>query len=349
MVQARAMRNSTLLQRALPALLAGCLAAGCGSDSSTTPDRYNGAIDPSGLDAKFTPITSAASTALKALCTGGAPTPCYPAQTGYAHGTPVRFYNVLNAGSAVKTGTVGKSGSLFPLVSTLQTQVFNFPNNCSKGRSIDPRFDAFTFDFQYPVFRSLPLVNTAFGVNVLPLVSLFSVSASGNTCNDIKSADSIDAGDFGAKASPAPVGVQLWAAVDASANFASLTSATTPSPAPVPAQLHQMWIHGLQGSYLDGGKVPVDANGNIVAMNGVILNGATFANAYDNQAVILPAVPGDDGYSPVVNLYQFAMPSGRTLGSYTDICPVGATCAANQVPFGSTTAPFNTIFIVSPQ
>jgi hypothetical protein len=362
MIDAAAMPNSTLSRGALPALLAASLAAGCGGSSSSA-DTYNGVVDPSVFDSKFLPITSSSATALKSLCTSGdqpVSTPCYPVQTGYAHGKKVRFFNVVFGGTAVRTSPTSGNPMFAPcidsnknpvtcqLAASVQTAVYNFPNSCAQGPAYNPQTDAYIESVQYPIFAQLPLATTTFGVTIFPLVQLFPVTVSGNTCNDLKSAGSIAAsgaqgGLYGAQAAAASSGLNLWAMVDPSANFQSLSG-----PGGGPPPLGSSWYLGLQGFYLDGGKVPVDSSGIALAMDGVILNGSTFANAYDNQAVILPAMPGEDAYSPVVRLRQFALPTGKKLGDFTDLCPLGSTsCAANQVDMSKTTSSFNTIFIVA--
>jgi hypothetical protein len=351
------MRNPTLLQRVLlPLLAASAVAVGCGgSNSSTTPDSYNGVVtfDTSGqsLDLKFQPIPSGTTiaTALQNLCDKPpsdadlkvTTRPCYPAQVGYAKGKMVKFYNVLNTGTAVRTTPTGSAPPLFPMPAASFPAAYNFPGTCTKGPTFDPVNDAFRRDTQYPILSVLPLPTTAFGVNVLPIYNAYSVSAAGNTCNDLKYEDSILAGNFGAKRSDQPAALQLWAPIDMTVNIMALGTSLA-------APVATAWYDGLQLNYLDGGRIPVDPDGNVVAMDGVILNGASFANAYDNKAVLLPAVPGDDSYSPVVRLRQFSMPSGKAPGDFVGICPTGATnCPSNYVKMESTTASFNTIFIVS--
>ena len=336
MVIAPSMQNSTCTKGALAALLAATLIAGCGgTNSMTSPDPYDGAIDPSALDLKFQPTKAS-----KFAC--GSSKTCYPAQLGYAHGKQIRFYNMVNGGTVV-TGT-----ATLPLATQLP-QVFDFPTGCIPGRTIDPRFDAFSFDLQYPVFRTLPLAVTS--GTVLPLVSSYSLTASGNTCNDLKTADSIDAGHFGAQVATTPTAVQMWPMVDATANFEVLAGAPAPGPAPAPGFLRQAWSRNLQGSFLDGGAVPVDATGNLMAMDGVIVNSAAPGSTLfptDSKLVILPAIPGESGYSPIVRLHPVTLPSGKQPGDFTDLCPANAkTCAANQVPMSATDKPKFTLFIVA--
>ena len=346
------MRNLTLPRASLPALLASVLAVGCGADLNQA-DAYNGVVvnDGTSLDAKFLPITSTSSSTLIAHCTTpptvpglpalkAAATPCYPAQVGFAKGKPFAFYNVLSGGTAVRTTPTGNAPPLFPMKAATFPAVYNFPGNCSKGKAFDARLDAYNRDIQYPIFSVLPLPTTAFGVNVLPIENLYSVSVTGNTCNDLKSSDSIVAGKFGAKPAAA-TGLQLWAVIDQNANLMAL-SPTAAAP------VGTGWYDGLQLKYLDGGRIPVDSDGNVIAMDGVILNGSSFASAFDNQAVIVPAAPGDDAYSPVVRLNQFTLPSGSKLGDFVGVCAKGAaTCPSNYVRIESTSPSFNTIFIVS--
>lgn len=351
------MRNSTFLRGPLPTLLATALAAlGCGGSSDlNTPDRYNGVVvndtSGTGLDAKFLPVTSAASTTLQALCTKpasgtglpalkAATLPCYPAQVGYVQGKAIAFYNVVGAASAVRTTPTGSAPPLFPMAASSFPAAYNFPGNCTQGKAYDPVLDNFPQDAQFPVFSALPLPTTAFGVNVLPVQQMFSVAVSGNNCNDLKRDDSITAGKYGAKAGVTRVSLQLWAPIDMTSNVMALPGAAQP--------VGTGWYEGLQLKYLDGGRIPVDGDGNVVAMDGVIVNGASFASVTDSQVVLLPAQPGQDAYSPVVRLRQFTLPPGGKAGDVVGICAAGASsCPANYVRIESTTASFNTIFIVS--
>src|SRR5204863_8758667 len=99
MVQRASMRNFIRVPGAVALVLAVALGAGCGDSSSlNSPDPYMGAVDATGLEGKFLPITSAASTALKNLCQSPpaglgltkTSLPCYPAQVGYSQGKRIK-------------------------------------------------------------------------------------------------------------------------------------------------------------------------------------------------------------------------------------------------------------------
>jgi len=340
MVFAPPMLTAMLRRGALAALFVGALAPACGPDTGpkVPGDRYNGVFDSASLDLKFAPGSTSTTTC------GSVRAPCYLAQQGWANGKAFKFYNIAGAATAnaVRT-TPSATVSLFPLATSSLIKVFHFPNNCAKGKEFDPRSDLFREDVQYPLFTNLPFPSTSSSVFVLPLVALHSVSVSGNTCNALKDAASITDGEFGARPSENPTSVQVWAPVDPSSGFQPLGSAATPPPTA------NAWFRGMQGLYLDGGRVPLDSSGNVVAMDGVILNpvGSAFESVLTNNALILPATPGQDAYSPVVRLRQYRMTGSQRLSDFSGICLAGATCKAKEVPIADTTASFNTIFIVA--
>jgi hypothetical protein len=350
------MRNCKLHRGALSPLLAAALLAACGGSGSQA-DAYTGVVDTTTWDAKFLPITSAAASNVQALCgpTANRTLPCYSIQSGFVRGKPIKFYTVLNAGKSVLTKPTSTTGTpappVFPLAASPQPSVFN-PGNCSKGKPYDPRLDAYPSDAQFPIFGALPLATTTFGLNIMPLYNFYQVDVSGLTCNDMKSADSVFAGDFGAKLSSKASSMQLLAMVDPLIPWSSPAGPTNVTQ----PQLKPAWFKGLLGYYVDGGPVPVDGSGNVIPMDGVIINPAgssSFANVFDDSAVILPAQPGEDAYSPVVRLLQYRADSGKKAGDYVGICARGATgCPANYVKIEDTDQPTNpvshdTIFIVA--
>jgi hypothetical protein len=113
--------------------------------------------------------------------------------------------------------------------------------------------------------------------------------------------------------------------------------------------VQQGWYRGLMLGYLDGGQVPVDAQGQLVAMDGVLLSpaGAT-SRPSDPKAVLLPFLPGEAGYSPIVRLRPFTLPAGKSLGAFTGLCRAGAECAASELDESQVTSPASlTLFIVA--
>ena len=308
-------------------LALGLSSGGCGPDAAASPDPFNGAIDATVLDVKLLPSTD------RKLCPSGN---CYPGQQGYAHGQAVFFYNLGTA-----PGT--------PLAASLARPVFAF-SDCKPNAEFDAQRDAYPRDQQFPIFSALPLASTQANAVVLPLARLTPVTgAQGSTCNDLKddrsigSEDGASAGHLGAKAA-APTDVVLWAVVD------RFGAALNPGSPALTAELQPGWYRGLALGYLDGGKVAVDASGNLVAMDGVILNPAAPAapsKATDAKVILLPFVPGEAGYSPLVRLHTFTLPAGKTPGSYTGLC-AGTGCAATDVDLTlATKAASSTLFIVA--
>ena len=185
-------------------------------------------------------------------------------------------------------------------------------------------------------------------------------TTSNETCNDLKDSRSIaDAsnpggGSYGATRTAQPTSYQMWAAIDMTANVGG----------PFPGQLNPnwgpafAWYKGLMLRYLDGGPIPTQPVNNpdgstslaFVAMDGVILDSATaYANTTDQKVILLPAAPGDDAYSPIVNLHDYKMAAGQTPGSFVGICTASMTnCPSNYVNFAKASAtPYSTIFIAS--
>jgi hypothetical protein len=118
------------------------------------------------------------------------------------------------------------------------------------------------------------------------------------------------------------------------------------------------WYKGLQFNYLDGGDIPIDPvqPDSLAYMDGVLvdpipdpsLSSGPFSNTTDANVVILPFLPGEAGYSPIVRLHDFALPPGGTFGQFTDECPTGQGCTATQVDMTQVQYPANQlIFIVA--
>ena len=290
--------------------LAGLVAC----SSQMQPDSYNGTIDATALDAKFLP-TAASTTG---TCSGS---PCYPTQVGYAHGSQINFYNF-----GAFTPSSLSSGPNLP-TSLAKTNAYDFPNSCTPGPPFDPRLDAYSRNRQFPIFSALPLSGSS--PPILGLVAVFGVAGlSGNICNDIKTTDSIaspgsSGGLFGAMATSL-TRYAMWPVIDSTADLKPLSPNSTFTSS-------VGWYKGLQFAFLDGGAVPADASGNnLVPMEGVIVvasGAATPASASVDRAVILPFVPGESGYSPIVRLHRV----NGTVGSYTSVC-TGSVCGATEAP-----------------
>ena len=184
--------------------------------------------------------------------------------------------------------------------------------------------------------------------------------ATTETCNDIKAASSIgpsvsQTGNFGAYSTPTNT-VSLWPVVDVSAAFVPKNSLF--------AVEQFAWYKGLQLESVSGGDVPSDAAGNLLPMDGVILdppvptgNSPLFAKVTDAKALLFAFTPGEKGYSPMVRLWDYTYDINQPLGTLTGICHGNSqACTVSQVDIdkllGSAggKVPLNTLFIVaSPQ
>jgi len=342
-------------------------ALGCGGNPLTTPDPNDGVTFPAGFDVKFQPQTSRTS------CPSGA---CYPVQLGYAHGKPIYFYNLVGPVTASAAGlkTTGlqtcpgvppqqickdPQGRLVMSASLVTNHVYEFPTGqCLSGHPYDPVIDAYDTTVQYPVFSQLPLATTSSSAPpVLPIGWVTSVTGvAGDTCNDIKSATSIQNGIFGAASpevqSDPSVHYSFYAPIDMTAVIPPLTASDGKTPLPSP--VGYAWSGDLQTAYFFGGVVPVDGSSNLVAMDGVIVDplldpvNKVFSNVTDAKTVILPFAPGESGYSPIVRLHDYNLGAGQQFGDLTDLCPSTGCTAPNQVDMTkAAAASFNTIFIVA--
>ncbi len=239
-----------------------------------------------------------------------------------------------------------------------------FPNSCTPDRSYDPRLDQYRRLSQGPIFDSLPLAtsNTSFTAIVYPIVATYGVTGiSGMTCNDLKDSRSVGSkaapGKFGAVRTDAPTSYQMWPVIDPTANILQFdTALSTPVAGTVESAVG--WYKGLEVRYLDGGRIPTkvvtDASGgsvtSLVVMDAAIINPSSgFSAVTAQKAIVFPAAPGDDAWSPLVRLHNFALPSGKKIGDYNGICQAGQTCPASYIPAASiAVASFNTLFIVAP-
>ena len=352
------------LKHGLAALLAAVLASCGGSDSSTQADTYAGVIDGSALDTKLLP-TAADKSPSTHVCPGGA---CYPAQTGYAKGNIISFYN-LGAISGFGTSPSPVPSPLPVSVADHQSKggggqhADNFPNGCAPGPAFNRQADAYPTAQQAPIFDSLPLATSAFGAIVYPIVALYGVQGiAGAQCNDLKdsrsiSSDPTNPGHFGAVRTASPVGYQVWGVVDPTATVNSLTQ----SPAARVTLNALGWYRGLQLQFIDGGPVKVlqqpDAKNPgqnisvLQTMDGVLLTSGSFpARTTDSKAVLLPNLPGDDAYSPIVRLHNYT--AKPTDPAWKGVCPTGQSCPPNYLPIGApgvAATAANVLFIAAAQ
>lgn len=332
-------------------------------------DPYNGVVDNTYGAPTFTGTNFTAQGALaiqfqpsstsKTACLGNSS--CYLPQLGYVNGQSIPFFNAgvikplfssnpppyvplscdangMNCAYAPSIADHGSDGGG-------GWQAYSFSPGC-KVVPFDPVMDAFSRDQQFPIVSALPINNLALTSPKPPLgvVAIHGVSGVKNeTCNDLKYFSSVGT-KFGSVGTRAPTGYEVWMIFDPTVTVFKAT------PAAAGSQLDPdvFWFDGLQGAYLSGGPIPVDASGNLVAMDGVIVDqGSSFASPTADNVVLLPFQPGDGGYSPIVRLHDFH--SSKSANFYKGVCPIGAaTCPANFVKLSDATASaFNTILIAA--
>jgi hypothetical protein len=317
-------------------------------------DSYNGVIDGSVLDGKFQPSTD------RVFCQNV--TPCYAAQVGYAKGNQVLFYNAGSVQTSLLPVTLGPSLAARASDASGGFRLDTFRSStCTPRPAADPLLEAFPTDRQSPVVDALPTAPVPSSKAItFPFATVFDVTGVSGQCNDIKTRDSIGdsvngPGRNGALRSASPVDYEVTLLMDPAAAFFDREGRQTAMPT--------AWFRGLQVGYLGGGgnKIPQDANGNFLFMEGAIANPSTkFAAPTDAKVIVLPFAPGDapatattPGYSPLVHLHNFALPAGKKPGDYRGICQTGdLSCAGNSSYIKATdlAAAFNTLFIVaSPQ
>lgn len=313
---------------------AAAFALGCGSSSTpdfnqSFPDPYEGSVDYSVL--ATAPLPPDPKGLTPAVC---GTKRCYYAATGQAQGQPVTFF----AFDAIPA--TASPAPVLTLAGVTATE-YDFPTGCDATGTFDPVQSAYRPDAQYPVFSQVPQ-NVTGRPPALPLVQISQVGGlSGWSCQDFKSSTSVLKAEEGASAVAQPH-VYLRPVIDQTAPVKpSKPSFFVPHPG---------WWNNLQLAYLEGGEVPVDANGNLVVMEGALLDstpGVT-AKLTDPNAVVLAFQPGQPGYSPLVALHEFAVPAGHTASSYTSLCTTPGNCRPNEVdPSQWSSAPSLTVFLVA--
>jgi len=325
------------------AFLAVLLACGPAS-TPATGDKYYGPIDGSVLDAKLRPAAAA---------TGRCPTgqaPCYPPQQVSIHGATVPIYNM----GTVATGLTFTSGTLSAATFVNSSiYAYDFPDVCQPDLEYDPFADPYPNDHQFPVFSALPLTPTGTAV-VLPIVRTTGVfGLTTNPCNALKKTASIEAGMLGAAPDDLKTNaaVRLWAVIDPAAWVIPLSDTSAFQP-------QYGWFKGLILSYLDGGKVPLNASGNVLTMEGVVVDPAgTGSSALTaNKVIIFPFTQDEAGYSPIVRLRHFRAAANTQPSAYTAICTSAVpaaglppcTGAPNEVNISPLPAAAETLIAVTP-
>ena len=262
---------------------------------------------------------------------------CYFAISAKAEAQPITLF------AFDQTSTGGKAPSPIAASAITATE-YDFPSGCSASGDYDAVSDAFHPNLQYPVFDTLPVSGSATD----GLVTSSKVGGLGAyACNDFKTADSIGGapgvtqGDDGAMAG-ARSGVFFRPVVDA-------TSPVKPSFNSLFAPLSG-WYANLQLAYLDGGPVPVDGSGNLVAMDAALLDpvDGTQSGITDANVLVLPRRPGEAGFSPYVALHEFTVPAGKLASDYNAICTTPGNCRPNEIdPSKWKSTPTLTLLIVA--
>jgi hypothetical protein len=133
------------------------------------------------------------------------------------------------------------------------------------------------------------------------------------------------------------------------------------------------WEAGLQLSFLNGGTVPLSPTNSSAfqVMDGAVIlphdpgsPPSTYCAAnqvacpspiYNPANIILPAVPGDPGWSPIVRLHEFHVAAGVDVDSfgnfyntvYTAICTNPGSCQPNEVDLTQALLATNVMFVVA--
>lgn len=304
-------------------LAAALSAVACG-DVEPSGDPFQGYIDASVLDAKFQP----------AKCGS---TNCYQTQTAAVNGDTVVFFNL---GLVANPNTDKTKPPPAIAAESLTGSAYDFPDGCISGQAYDARTAAYEETKQYPVFTRLPVANTSSSAPpVLPLVKVVPWKGSNKYfCNAIKDATTMDKGAFVLQKQEAFTVALRAVIAPAEVRLASGETYTPPLG----------WYKGLLLNYLDAGQVPVDTDGNLKPMDGVIVNPATGSpsSVTANNVLVLFARPGEVGWSPVVRLREFTAASGTTPSSYRSLC-YDAPCAATAVDMSKATRYAGTLFLTT--
>ncbi|WP_434385800.1 hypothetical protein [Melittangium boletus] len=299
-------------------LLTAWGAMSCGGSAGPV-DAYQGAIDPSALDAKFQPFSA---------CGRDGRQRCYTPAKAFSGGVEQSFYNLGLVEKAKLTEDAQKRPTL--KASAVTARAYDFPEACTAGKAFDERTDAYRQDAQFAVFDALPLTPATNAPAALPLVRTSAwTGVTPFDCNAIKSAQSLKDGVFGGEAS-ADESLALRAVIDLS------VLPTRPS-----AQAASGWYLGLQLAYLDGGAVAVTEEGNVRTMDGVWFKGSSGTPRDLTARLVFQARPGEPDFSPVVRLREVA--GGST--TYTSLC-YAAPCAADAYDLSANATYTGMLFLV---
>jgi len=300
-------------------LAAALSAVACGESTQEVGDTYQGVIDATVLDNKFKPASGTYK----------------PVKAAMAHGAPVAFYNLgLVAPEVKKDGKVttagvpvDDAGRPYLPASQVTLTSYDFADGCQTGKAdFDFRTDNYPENVQWPLFEKLPLpVTGATTPPVLPLVKVKRWTGTGSQqCNAIKDVKSLTEGAFGGSAAEGET-VALRAIIDVSARFDALRDGST-------FTYSGGWYRGLQLGFLDGGSAPVDAEGNVKVMDGVLVSPpSSNAAAGDTATYLFAAQPGEEGWSPVVRLRTFTATAAQPASSYTGVCYDDAACGETEL------------------
>lgn len=316
-------------------LVVALSAMSCG-DSEPFGDKFQGYIDGSALDTKFQPGGTCGANKAK----------CYVPQSVSVNGDTVAVFNL---GLVTNPNTDKTKAPPSIAVDSITTTVYDFPEGCIPGPAYDPRTDAYDQDQQYPVYSKLPVANTSSTAPaVVPLTRVVAWNGSGKyTCNVIKSATSVDEGDFVlTKKDDSAVAVRF---VIAPFEVRSVDGSTYTPPLG--------WYKGLLLNYLDAGNVPTemvqsspdtDPKPYLVPMDGVLVqpSGTGTSSPTANNVIVLRARPGEVGWSPVVRLREFKAVAPNTPASYKSLC-YDPPCAATSVDMSKATTYTGTLYLTS--
>jgi len=312
-------------------LAAALSAVACGESNEEVGDKYQGVIDATNLDSKFRPVSGV-----------------YRPAAARVKGTSVPFYNLGQVaterkddrGVLTNSGVpVDEAGRPFLPASRVVATSYDFADGCKTGKAdYDFRTDSFPETVQWPVFATLPLTVTGNTTPpVLPLSKVTRWTGTGaQQCNAIKDLASLTKGSFGGAAEETQT-LALRAIIDVSAQLNPLRTGSE-------FTAQGGWYRGLQLAYLDGGPVQVDETGNVVTMDGVLVSPPTGAPATETPVYLFSALPGEEGWSPVVRLRTFTATTAKPASSYTGLC-VDA-CAETELNLTTVTRYAGVLFVV---
>lgn len=311
-------------------LLTALGAMSCGDSQAVDP--YQSFIDGTALDAKFRPRTGCGARASNGSLNSAL---CYQEVKAWFNGEERPFYNV---GFITKPATGDATFS----AEAVKAISYDFPDGCVPGKEFDVRTDAYREDVQFPVFDTLPLATTSSSAPaVLPLVRVKDWNGVGQfACNAIKNDVSLTDGRFGGMAVENDNSIFLRAIVDPT------YLPVTPSASAPQVVAPFGWHKGLLLAYLDGGRVPLQDNGNVRTMDGVWIKPTTSgAAATDPDArLVFQARPGEAAWSPVVRLREVTAAS--VTGTPTSLC-YSTPCPADAIDLSRATTYTGTLFLAT--